>query len=216
MHDKSSQILQAKLDTAQKRVVDSYNLCLNIIAKEDDADFLATVREVYGFADRTSAAREHFASLEALIALYSARDNWIGSSGLPIAAIGPDVMTMLGNLCGYLAVGQIPEPITDVAGPGQKEPGPPERQDIRLAVTYVAAAKRGAINDRAPVKTVTERYGVNRRTVQDWSKAFDALNIEHAETITSLMDRAGRRYRQAGRSQSAIKIRSAKRRAPAN
>jgi hypothetical protein len=217
MHDKSPQILRAVLDAAEKRVLELGNLCDNIVANEGNAEFLTLAQRVYGISDCTTAARAYFAGWEALIALYSAPENWTGS-GVPNAAIKSDVMRELGHLCGHLAVGNIPPLIKNASGPGRKKPGPEERQDMEIAVTYVAAVRAGKIGDKAPVKTVMRNFGVNRRTYEGWANEFRAIDFENAypKIIKSKMKQAGARYRKAGRSHSAINIRAKKQRGAAN
>jgi hypothetical protein len=140
-----------------------------------------------------------------LFDLYNAEDNW--DEGRPREVIPAYLMRMVGYLCGYLAVGEIPVLIKDVDGPGDKKRGPKERHDIRVAVSYVAAAKAGHISDKKSTKTITTAFGVNRRTVQDWCKTFPALEYKSVEKLLRLVDLAGSRYREAGRSASAIKSR---------
>jgi hypothetical protein len=111
---------------------------------------------------------------------------------------------MIGGLCGYLAVGKVPAPITDVHGAGQKKPGPTERRDIRIAATYVNAAKAGKITDATPIKTITKAFGVGQRTAEGWARDSTDLPVETPGILPSLVERAGRRYQQAGRSHSAI------------
>jgi hypothetical protein len=111
---------------------------------------------------------------------------------------------MIGGLCGYLAVGKVPDPITDVKGAGQKKLGPTERHHIKVAATYISAARSGQISDGMPVKTVMRAFGVGRRTAEVWAKHSTTLQVETPEILTGLLKRAGRRYQQSGRSQAAI------------
>jgi hypothetical protein len=156
----------------------------------------------------TQAARNFFSALETLITLYSHRQNW-SPDNRPREVIPPAVMAIIGNFCGYLAVGQIPEPMTDAVKSGSKGRGPDECRDLMIAVTYIAAVREGKISDPAAIKTIMETFGVKRRTVEKWRKEFSVLEIDPAD-LPECLRRAGRRYRRAGRSGSAIDGRKSK------
>lgn len=169
-------------------------------------DQLAAAAESGG-VDRKPFARAFFGALERLLKLYAAPENWRGDT--PLNHLPPDIILNLSRLCGYLAVGKIPEPMADCQGAGQSKPGPTERRDIEIAVAYIRAAKAGIFQDRAPTQSVAAAYDVKRRTVQDWSASMpeiDAASVAsgHPELLPSLMRQAARRYRHAGRSFSAI------------
>jgi anti-sigma28 factor (negative regulator of flagellin synthesis) len=157
---------------------------------------------------RTAAARELFAAFECLMECYRDPKNW--RDGQPQEVIPAELARVLGGLCGYLAVGKIPDPIKDVAGPGEKKPGPTERHDIEIALAYIAAAKAGEVRDGSPVKTIIEEYQVKRRTVEIWSHKFSKFEVEPTK-LFDLMKQAGRRYRAAGRSETAVATRDKKR-----
>jgi len=120
-----------------------------------------------------------------------------------------ELLLVLSKLAGYLAVGQVPDPVAGVAGRGEKQPGPSERHHIRMAVTYRYAAKVGMIEDKSPVKTIVEAYGLgDRTTLQKWCRLHEPYDLaEYARlphVITSRMRESGARYKIAGRSQGAI------------
>jgi hypothetical protein len=184
---------KAKFRAAIERVIAKARLCQGEQTRSERAS--------------PAMAREYFLAWEKLIELYRSPQN--APDNRPREIIPPDVMGMLGRLCGYVASGIIPGPIKDATTPGGHVPGPTERRDKEIAVSYVAAAKTGKIKNRAPVKTVAEIFGVNRRTVLDWSKEFPILNIEPGR-LPKLLERAGEGYRSAGRSEPALRGRWAK------
>ena len=151
---------------------------------------------------RTNAARELFAALDALVQLYNAPQNWAGNC--PREAMPIEVMQIIGGLFGYLAVGKIPEPINDVKGAGQTKPGRTEQNDIKIAGTYVAAARAGKISDKAPIQKIMAKFGVGKRTAEGWAKEGSVPEDENLEALARRMERAGQRYLENGRSQAAV------------
>ncbi len=153
-------------------------------------------------------ARTYFRSLEQLFSLYSSpQKNWFGD--VPLKHLPADITLIVSKLFGTLAVGNIPDPIADCAKKGRTKPGPSERRDVEIAVAYVKAAKSGMLNDRAPIANVAASYDVHRRTVQGWQAShpdIDPVAVAHGhpEFLERLMKGAGKRYRHAGRSRSAI------------
>ena len=69
---------------------------------------------------------------------------------------------MLAGQAAYLAVGQIPDPIKHVGGKGGTAPGPGEISDIRWAVTYVHAVRKGLVRGLKPPVVVREPQVVAR------------------------------------------------------
>jgi hypothetical protein len=130
-----------------------------------------------------------------------------------------ELLNAFRGFSGYLAVGKIPGPIEDARSEGASPPGPSERRDIGLAVAYLMAATGGldhlgarlVIDDRSPVKTVGEMFGVARSTVQGWRNKYPQSGLGvtpiDAPILKSLMRKAGKRYCSAGRSQAAIRKR---------
>ena len=111
--------------------------------------------------------------------------------------------TVLADLAGYLAVGNVTPPIQYVRGRGQRKPGPTERRDIEWGVVYLRAVKEGRITDPHPTKTVAENYDVHPRTVQGWRssvRVISSLSAMSPRVIERKMKQAAERYRGAGRS----------------
>ena len=188
MHLDQHPLFRAEFKSAIERVINNARLCHGELAGNCNVS--------------PKMAREYFSAWEKLIELYRSSQN-LDQSGRPLEMIPPDLMGMIERLCGNVACGITPGLIKDATLPGSHVPNPAERQDKEIAVTYIAAAKSGIISDKTPVKTVSIKFGVNRRTVQDWSKEFRVLNIE-ADRLPGLLETAGRGYLSAGRSQKAI------------
>jgi hypothetical protein len=74
---------------------------------------------------------------------------------------------------------------------------------IAYAVFYIRVVRANRIADPAPIKTISECYGVSRQTVQGWIKRGDDLIEDIAEPpIQTLEDRmrwAGETYSYCGR-----------------
>jgi hypothetical protein len=107
MHDDPTLVLKADFQLSVARVKDAASSLLEAVGGPR--------------RQKAKAAREFFAAWESMIGLYKAPRNWRHRS--PQEAIPPDLIGMIGGLCGYLAVGKVPDPITDVkGGAGQKNP----------------------------------------------------------------------------------------------
>lgn len=136
-----------------------------------------------------------------------------------------DLYLDLGSVLGHLAVGEIPAAIEGVRTRGQTAPGPREAADIALAVAYIKAAREGLMHegtrieivDRAPVKKITELFGVHSSTVRDWQRRSGPASLGIGPLTVDQFERrveaAGERYRIGGRSAKAVASRSRKRRA---
>jgi hypothetical protein len=172
-----------------------------------------------GSTEFRTKLREWWGSIERLLDFHvkEVTELWGTRRTIPI-----QVMRMLQGSAGYLAVGKIPDHISDAAAEGRHSIGPSERRDIGLAVAYILAAKQGinhwgqtvTIADKAPVKTVCEVFGVTRTTARNWQKNIPPANLGanpvNAEIVEHLMRSAGERYRRDGRSAAAILRRGAR------
>lgn len=127
-----------------------------------------------------------------------------------------DLALVMAGLCGYLAVGKLPDPIRDAITEGRTLPGPMELSDVGKAVAYHRAAKTGiyhngkkiVVVDPTPTKTISKSYGVTTNTVRGWIKkyppAFLGVTDIDSNILCHLMETGGKRYIDAGRSQAAI------------
>jgi len=159
---------------------------------------------------RGERSREYFRRLADLFDLYTSPDN-LSEPHYPLPAI---VAKQLGSFCEYLSAGIIPDPIKHCARRGRPL-GPDEGRDVRYAVTYVLAAKQGLVQDRHPLETIVNEYGLsNRKTVQTWiakhQKALALGSFADPELIKDRMQEAARRYRVSGRHHNAIRDRASK------
>lgn len=140
-----------------------------------------------------------------------------------------EAVEVLAELAGDLAVGHIPDPIRRAASEGRTRPTPRERRTIGMAVVYWRACQpegfehngvRITIDDPDPIERIHLWFGAHKRTIQDWIRkhppAFLGVNDVNAGTIQHLTFQAAQQYRVRGRSQTAIRARSAKRRTGAN
>ena len=176
---------------------------LAIIAGRDAAE---RANEI---AERGERARTYFTACANLLRLYISPNNL--SDGKPLYPLSPVVAMQLANFCDYFSVGIIPDPVKHCARRGHLL-GPDERRDVRQAVVYVLAAKRGLINDRYPVNTIAKEYGTDRKSVQGWITKYrqeiPEENSANPELIESRMRQAAGRYRKSGRNWAAIRNRT--------
>jgi hypothetical protein len=128
-----------------------------------------------------------------------------------------ELATVLADLAGYLARGQIPQPISDVKVEGRRPLGPSERRDTGWAIAYRnACGKNGILHngericipDPAPIKTLAGWFSVHPRTVRGWLKRYPpallGVNKINADVIKYRTRKAGARYSKCGRGQKAV------------
>lgn len=117
---------------------------------------------------------------------------------------------LIANQIAYIRSGSLPGPVRTMVRPGSPGLGPHEHSDIGFAVGYVAAARGSLVQDRHPIKTIAERYGVKARTVRRWVQQHPStqptdffVGTDGDDQLGGLLDlatkEAGMRYRQAGR-----------------
>ena len=123
-----------------------------------------------------------------------------------------ELASVLAGLAGYLAVGQIPDPIRDVKTEGRRRPGPAELSDIGWAVAYRRASRPKGLRhndkivhvvDKWPVKTLAGWFGVDPNTIRGWLRrypqAFLGVNDINADVLRKRARKAGERYVACGR-----------------
>lgn len=171
--------------------------------------------------------REWWGCIEALCHAYASAVKKSSQSRAATPLFPVEIALIIGNNAGYLAVGKIPKAIQRAAKKGRTGLVPGERRDIAYAVSYRLACRREGITvgpdhlrigDTKPIKTLCGWFGVSRRTVQDWMERYGdgALGIlgtgpMTAEILAHRTEAAGKRMRDAGRSELAVKSRQAKR-----
>jgi hypothetical protein len=126
-------------------------------------------------------------------------------------AIPAQLLGQIAVLFEYLARGIIPAPIEDCRRrKGGRPVGPTEERDIRRAVVYILASKRGLLNDRSYIKTVMKYFGSKtRQNVQAWVTKYESSITsdelsEDPEVIAERMRAAGAQYSVSGRRQTPI------------
>jgi len=115
-------------------------------------------------------------------------------------ALPSDLAMMLATTSGFLAVGDIIEPVSGVATPGSLPSNPLRRDLLGWATAYLHMATSGEIADRSPNKTVREAFAVDRTTVQGWARlSVPPTNVSLGpEYVTRKMKEAGATYRRRG------------------
>jgi hypothetical protein len=163
---------------------------------------------------RDARARAYFKALAEVFALYASSENW--KTRVPRRELPRALAMTVGGHAAYLAEGKIPDPIKHCARRGNIV-GPDEKRDIRRAVVYIVAVKRGFIRDKGPVKTVTDLYGCrDRKAVQRWVQKYRATVMDDELAVTPRLIRkqmkdAASRYSVSGRSRASVAKRDKKR-----
>ncbi|MEM6891725.1 MAG: hypothetical protein AAF636_26930 [Pseudomonadota bacterium] len=128
-----------------------------------------------------------------------------GLEGIELTPFPMDVLSRLANISSEISDGITPTIVKD-AGKMGRQLHYGEKRHLALAVEYMAAVKRGDINDKAPNKTVREAYNVTSRAVQGWCKRASEI-LEHfdfsrmkPEQLKQEMQKAGAIYARIGRS----------------
>jgi hypothetical protein len=134
-----------------------------------------------------------------------------------------ELALIMGRTAAELSSGILPQSVAGVVVRGNPPISYWEGHDIGVAVAYREACKKGGIlhnsrmvqvDDHHPTRTIMEAYGVTDSTVRAWCRryppVFLGVNDITAEVLTAILKSSGARYRQAGRSFSAISRRNAK------
>jgi hypothetical protein len=121
-----------------------------------------------------------------------------------------ELFRVLELLAGDLAAGNLPSPMREAVSRGRGGMGPTEQRHIAIAAAYIQAAKRGDLDDKTPIKTITEAYGVTRQAAQAWGKR-DVSSFKlpsHPQALTKKMREVGAIYSRAGRGTGALRARA--------
>jgi hypothetical protein len=169
----------------------------------------------HGSPAARKALRSWWDSVAVLLHMYTRTSNWPnGQDAPPLHHLPWPLMHILAEEAFHLANGTVTDLTSGVMAKGAPPPGPQETMDRGIAVRYVREAKAGRVADSTPVKTVSEAFGVTRRTVQDWVKWLSDCDepaaFVKAENLTEALGAAGIRYQRAGRSHKAIRQRNSK------
>lgn len=116
-----------------------------------------------------------------------------------------ELLVVLADLLTDLGRGSVSQLFTDVTSHGATRRGKTEERHIGYATLYLLAVERGEIEDKTPVKTIQDCYGVGRSTVYGWKKLTvpEVIQLDYEEMgpewlATQIRD-AGEIYRRAGR-----------------
>ena len=120
-----------------------------------------------------------------------------------------DTLSFLSLQAGYLAVGIVPEPASDVAARGKPGVGPSESRDKRIAVAYRRACEPSGlplngciirVQDHKPMQTLADWYGVTEGALRRWCRSLKpdlpwGTGIDlTGEDLTDLTEAAGKSY----------------------
>jgi hypothetical protein len=94
-----------------------------------------------------------------------------------------------------------------------------------VAACYVKAAREKLIQDRAPVRTIRDAYGISARTASDWLKKYPNVTVDDlwpgalqvpdfAARMRMQIKETGSRFREFGGGRIGVHHRAAKRRKP--
>jgi len=98
------------------------------------------------------------------------RSDLCSDSLMPHHGIPPVMVDELALLLEELLAGRIPNKVLPLLSVGPPRLRPVERRAQVLAAAYVDYARRGLIEDKAPVKTIREKFGIQPRTASNWVK----------------------------------------------
>lgn len=140
-------------------------------------------------------------------------------------AVTPHLVDELVLLLEELLAGRPPDKVLPLSRPGAPSLRPLERRARVCAAAYVQYARRGMILDRAPVRTIREKFGISQRTATVWVKTTlhgdpwlpsEQLPEDvRARCIERALEAVADEYARKGRAQeNRIKYRRTKRRRP--
>ena len=166
----------------------------------------------------TEVVSQLFACADLVLTAYYQRSNWMDEK-TPKEAIPRELAHEIAVQIRYIRAGNLPGPIADLIRPGTPGVGPHESHDIAIAVVYMKLAEAHEIEDRAPVRTIAELFGVTRRTAGRWKNDTysyveptgffpDATSKERVRLIEDEIVSAAKRYRSGGRGAQAREDRS--------
>jgi hypothetical protein len=127
-------------------------------------------------------------------------------------AVTPQLVDELALLLEEMIAGRIPEKVEALRRGGAPSVRPVERRARAVAAAYVRFARRGLIQDGAPVATIQQRFGIARRTATLWANSSERgepwlpsarLPEElQAKSVHRSLDAAADEYARKGRAQA--------------
>ena len=163
------------------------------------------------------------AALEVLRAY--GRSDLCSSSLMPHHGIPPVMVDELALLLEELLAGRIPDKVLPLLSAGAPKLRPVERRARVCAAAYVNYARQGLIDDKAPVRTIREKFGISARTASVWVKTeligepwlpSERLPKQaQAQSVAWALDAVAEEYARLGRAQdNRFKYKRPKRKRP--
>lgn len=156
------------------------------------------------------AIRAWFAHASHILSSYTASCRY----GTSVLVPPVELMHIFAQLSDSFSRGIIPKLVSKAAaGSGRKGGSNLEEKHVGWATLYIQSARSGKIDDKNPIKTVMEVFGVTRQSAQRWGtrEVPASLKAGHdPEWIIRQTHSAGAFYKQAGRSASALNVRGAR------
>ena len=139
------------------------------------------------------------------------RSDLCSSSLVPHHGIPTVLLDELALLLEELLAGRIPDKVLPLLTVGAPSLRPVERRARVCAAAYVHFARRGLIDDKAPVRTIREKFGMKARTATDWinTRQFDEpwlpskrwLEQDQARCVAAMLNPVAEEYARLGRAQ---------------
>lgn len=152
--------------------------------------------------------REVAAQAAIFISAYNLPSNWTDDS-TPVVHLPPDLAATIARNLQQIIGGHIPEWILSLQKKGAPTNKPKAAQWIGIALAYVDACTKDFIEDPAPIKNITEQFGVTRQAYYEWKKIYpsDMNNFfpqatseqGRAESIKAEVKKAAKLYKAWGR-----------------
>ncbi len=156
------------------------------------------------------AIRAWFAHASHILSSYTASCRYGASVLVPPV----ELIHIFAQLSDSFSRGIIPKLVSKTAaGSGRKGGSNLEEKHIGWATLYIHSARSGNIDDKYPINTVMDAFGVTRTAARDWGARDVPASLKEGynpEWIIRQMHSAGAFYRQAGRSSSALNLRGAR------
>ncbi len=153
------------------------------------------------------------------------RSDLCSDSLMPHHGIPPVMLDELALLLEELIAGRIPDKVLPLLTVGAPSLRPVERRARVCAAAYVNFARQGLIDDKAPVRTIREKFGIKARTASGWVNTHlfgepwlpsDRLPEEtRAWSVAAALDAVAEEFARLGRAQdNRLKYRRQKLRRP--
>ncbi len=164
-----------------------------------------------------------FAALDVLRAYR--RSDLCSNSLMPHHGIPPVMLDELALLLEELLAGRIPDKVLPLLTVGAPSLRPVERRARVCAAAYVNFARQGLIDDKAPVRTIREKFGIKARTAsvwinrhlfgEPWLPSERLPEQDQALSVAGALDAVAEEYARLGRAQdNRFKYKRPKRKRP--